>query len=263
MDPTSLLSLPNRPGFRHDRRGVVLSIPLMDYEAARELQWRLHEERLADRRPDTLVLLEHEPVMTLGRTTKTAHWNGMRKAPGARGLRVIESERGGSVTYHGPGQIVGYPIVKLRQFCAGPKAYVRMLEDVLIRVLAEWGIEGYRTDRFVGVWVNDPDDPNGPPAKIASIGVKIARGVTLHGFALNATVDLEPFAGIMPCGLEGCRVTSMAEVLPKEVAPDEVRRQITRCFGDVFGLDWEDSPLQAPSAAHVNIRAGHVPGLVG
>ena len=111
----------------------------MEYEAARQFQWRLHDERLADVRPDTLVLLEHEPVMTLGRTTKHAHWNGLHAVPGARDLRVIESERGGSVTYHGPGQIVGYPIVRLRQFCAGPKAYVRMLEEVLIRVLSKWG----------------------------------------------------------------------------------------------------------------------------
>lgn len=263
MDPASLRSLPDRPGSRHGRLGVVLSIPLMDYEAARRFQWRLHEERLADRQPDTLVLLEHEPVMTLGRTTKTAHWNGLRAAPGDRGFRVLECERGGSVTYHGPGQIVGYPVVRLRQFCAGPKAYVRMLEEVLIRVLAEWGIAGYRTDTFVGVWVNDPDDPDRPPAKIAAIGVKIARGVTLHGFALNVAVDLQPFADIVPCGIEGCRVTSMTEVLRGNVAPDEVRRQIARCFGDVFGLEWQDSPLQAPPAADVNVGARHVSGLVG
>ncbi len=261
MDPASLRSLPNRPGSRPGRHGVILSIPLIGYEAARQLQWRLHEERLADRRPDTLMLLEHEPVMTLGRTTKDAHWQGLRAT--ARGLRVIESERGGSVTYHGPGQIVGYPIVRLRQYCAGPKAYVRLLEETLIRVLAEWGINGYRTETFVGVWVDNPDDPDGPPAKIASIGVKIARGVTLHGFALNATVDLEPFAGIVPCGIEGCRVTSMAEVLRREVAPDRVRQQIARCFGDVFGVEWRDSPLQAPPAADVNVRARHVSGLVG
>ena len=263
MDPSSLLPLPNRTAFRPRRRGVVLSIPLMDYEAARRLQWRLHDERHADVRPDTLVLVEHEPVLTLGRTTKAAHWSGLRAAPGIRGIRVLESERGGSVTYHGPGQVVGYPIVRLRQFCAGPKAYVRMLEEVLIRVLAEWGITGYRTDRFVGVWVNDPADPNGPPAKIAAIGVKIARGVTLHGFALNVTVALEPFAGIMPCGIDRCRVTSMTEVLRARVAPDDVRQRIARCFGDVFGLAWQDSPLQAPPAADVNIRTRHVSGLVG
>ena len=263
MDASSLLSLPPRPGYRPARSGVVVSIPLMEYEAARRLQWRLHDERLAESRPDTLVLLEHESVITLGRTTKNAHWNGQRTVPGHRGLRVVDSERGGSVTYHGPGQVVGYPIVRIRQFCAGPKAYVRMLEEVLIRVLSEWGIKGYRAEKFVGVWVNDPADPAGPLAKIAAMGVKIARGVTMHGFALNVTVDLEPFAGIVPCGIEGCRVTSMAEVLRGQVDPEAVRRQIARCFADVFGLEWKESPLQAPPAADVNVGTRHVPGLVG
>ncbi len=263
METSSLPALPHRPCSRPGRPGVVLSIPLMEYEAARQLQWRLHDERFENVRPDTLVLLEHEPVMTLGRTTKHAHWNRVHAVSGDRGLRVIESERGGSVTYHGPGQVVGYPIVKLRQFCAGPKAYVRMLEEVLIRVLSKWGIKGYRVEKFAGIWVNDPADPAGPSAKIAAMGVKIARGVTLHGFALNVTVALAPFAGIVPCGIDGCRVTSMAEVLRGEVELHEVRRQIARCFGDVFGLEWQDSPLQAPPAADVNIRARHVPGLVG
>ena len=263
METSSLPALPHRPCSRPGRPGVVLSIPLMEYEAARQLQWHLHDERCENVRPDTLVLLEHEPVMTLGRTTKHAHWNRVHAVSGDRGLRVIESERGGSVTYHGPGQVVGYPIVKLRQFCAGPKAYVRMLEEVLIRVLSKWGIKGYRVEKFAGIWVNDPADPDGPSAKIAAMGVKIARGVTLHGFALNVTVALAPFAGIVPCGIDGCRVTSMAEVLRGEVELHEVRRQIARCFGDVFGLEWQDSPLQAPPAADVNIRARHVPGLVG
>ena len=240
MRTSSLRSSPHSPCSRHWRPGVVLSIPLMEYEVARELQWHLHGERLADVRPDTLVLLEHEPVMTLGRTTKHAHWNGLRVRPGGQGLRVIESERGGSVTYHGPGQVVGYPILMLKHCCAGPKAYMRMLEEVIIRVLSEWGITGYRVEKFVGVWVNDPADPAGPLVKIAAMGVKIARGVTLHGFALNVTVDLQPFAGIVPCGIEGCRVTSMAHVLRREVKPDEVRHRIVRSFGDVFGLEWQE-----------------------
>ena len=166
---------------------------------------------------------------------------GLMRCPEGVVFRVIESERGGSVTYHGPGQVVGYPIVKLKHFCPGPKAYMRMLEEVIIRVLADWGIEGRRVDKFVGVWVQDSVDPDGSLAKIAAMGVKIARGVTLHGFALNVTVDLAPYAGIVPCGIEGCRVTSMAEVLGRKVDPDEVRDRITRCFGDVFGLDWKDS----------------------
>jgi lipoate-protein ligase B len=240
MDPSSLLALPTRPGSRSEFPGEVLSLPLMDYEAARRLQWRLHEERVSDVRPETLVLVEHEPVLTLGRTAKDAHWNGLDAVSEGRGLRVIESERGGSVTYHGPGQVVGYPIVKLRHFCPGPKAYMRMLEEVIIRVLSDWGIEGRRVDKFVGVWVQDPGAPDGPLAKIAAMGVKITRGVTLHGFALNVTVDLAPYAGIVPCGIEGCRVTSMAEVLHRQVSLHDVRHRIARCFGDVFGVYWQD-----------------------
>ncbi len=232
MNPSSSLTHRLRSSVR---LGVVVSIPRMDYEAACRLQWRLHDERLADRRPDTLVLVEHEPVLTLGRTTRNAHRQGLGN------LRVLDSERGGSVTYHGPGQVVGYPILRLRHFCAGPKTYVRRLEEVIIRVLSEWGITGYRVGKFVGVWVKHPAEPEGPLAKIAAIGVKIARGVTLHGFALNVTVDLAPFAGIVPCGIEGCRVTSMADVLQREIEPDAVRHRIARCFGDVFGLEWTES----------------------
>lgn len=240
MDPLSLRSLTPRPGFRSEFPGEILSLPLTDYDAAHRLQWRLHEERVSDVRPDTLVLLEHEPVLTLGRTAKDAHWNGAGAVSGIHGLRVIASERGGSVTYHGPGQIVGYPIVKLKHFCSGPKAYMRMLEEVIIRVLSQWGIKGWRVDKFVGVWVRDPVDPDGSLAKMAAMGVKITRGVTLHGFALNVTVDLAPYAGIVPCGIEGCRVTSMAEVLSRKIEPNEVRDRIVRCFGDVFGLNWRN-----------------------
>ena len=246
MNPSPLLSLSNRPGSRHKLPGEVLSLPLTDYDAARRLQWRLHEERVSDVRPDTLVLVEHEPVLTLGRTARDAHWNGLDAVPGGRDLRVIESERGGSVTYHGPGQVVAYPIVKLKHFCPGPKSYVRMLEEVIIRVLSDWEIEGRRVDKFVGVWVQDPVFQDGALAKIAAMGVKITRGVTLHGFALNVTVDLAPYAGIVPCGIEGCRITSMAEVLGGKVEPDEVRDRITRCFGDVFGLLWQDSRHEVP-----------------
>ncbi len=206
--------------------GVLVLIPCLDYEAGRQLQWRLRDERISDSRLDTLLLLEHEPVMTLGRTTKDAHWGGQVDVLRNKGLQVVESERGGSVTYHGPGQIIGYPILRLRNFCSGPKAYMRMLEEVIIRVLADWGIEGQRVENFVGVWVRDPKNPDGSLAKVAAMGVKISRGVTMHGFALNVTVDLEPFQYIIPCGIEGCRVTSMAKVLGTEPDLEKVREQI-------------------------------------
>ncbi len=230
----------HREQSRPRRAGAVVSIPLMEYEAARRLQWRLRDERLAELRPDTLVVLEHQPVLTLGRTTKTAHWKGQTAARAHHNIPVRESDRGGSVTYHGPGQIVGYPIVMLKNFCSGPKVYVRMLEEVVIRVLAEWGIAGSRVEKLAGVWVRDPLRADGALAKIAAMGVKIARGVTQHGFALNVTVNLAPFRGIQPCGIEGCRVTSMAVVLGRACELHKVREQIARHFGDVFGLEWKE-----------------------
>ena len=226
--------------------GVLVSSPLIEYEAARRFQWSLCENRIADSCPDTLVVLEHQPVMTLGRTTKEAHWKGQTDVFKNRGIQVIACERGGSVTYHGPGQIVGYPILRLRSFCSGPKTYMRMLEEMIIRVLAEWGIEGQRVDKLVGVWAADPQNPIGPLAKIAAMGVKITRGVTMHGFALNATVDLEPFKYIVPCGIEDCRVTSMTELLGSEPDLQLVRDQIADHFAEVFGIEWTERVTEIP-----------------
>ncbi len=224
----------------------MLSISFLEYEESRQLQWHLRDERIAGQGADTLLLTEHASVITLGRTTKGVHWRGQIDALRAERFQVIETERGGSVTYHGPGQIVGYPILKLRSFCPGPKTYMRMLEDVLIRVLGEWGIVGQRQEKFVGVWVRDPKSPDGSLAKIAAMGVKIARGVTTHGFALNVTVDLVPFHLIVPCGIEGCRVTSMAEVLGKELDLKKVREQIAHHFANVFGLEWTERIDEIP-----------------
>jgi len=234
--------------------GMFASFPHLNFEETRRVQCHFRDERIADIRNDTLILVEHESVVTLGRTTKEAHWEGQVQALENKGIQVIESERGGSVTYHGPGQIIGYPILRLRNYCSGPKAYMRMLEEVIIRVLAEWGIEGQRVEKLVGVWVRDPKNPDGPLAKIAAMGVKISRGVTMHGFALNVTVDLEPFKLIVPCGIEGCRVMSMAGVLGKEPNLEKVREQIANHFAEVFGIKWterttEISPHFPPKGA--------------
>ena len=250
--------------------GVLISVPLLEFVAARRLQWRLCDERIADRQTDTLVLVEHDPVVTLGRTTKAEHWNGQTHRLTDRGIQVIACARGGSVTYHGPGQIVGYPILRLRNFCSGPKVYVRMLEDVLIQVLADWNIEGQRREKFVGVWVRDPRDSMAHFAKIAAIGVKISHGVTRYGFALNVTVDLEPFHYIVPCGIVDCRVTSMAEVLGTGPDLQRVRNRIAHHFAQVFDVEWmeqfTDVPphlrpapsSQSPAAADVDVGSRDV-----
>ncbi len=229
------------------RPGVVVSISRLNYAKARMLQCHLRDELIADGRNDTLILVEHESVMTIGRTTKSDHWVHQVDDLCRRGIPVVEAERGGSVTYHGPGQIVGYPILRLRNYCSGPKAYMRLLEEVLIRVLAEWGIRGQRIDKFVGVWVQNPINPDGPLAKIAAMGVKISRGVTMHGFAINVTVDLDPFQYIVPCGIDGCRVTSLTEVLGREPDLQKVREQIAHHFAEVFGIEWTERSTEISS----------------
>ena len=224
------------------RPGILMSFDHLHYEKAWELQRRLVEERIADRRPDTLVLLEHEPVFTIGRSGQSAHWGGDQNSLQAAGYSVYHVERGGSVTYHGPGQIVGYPILRLSHFCPGPKGYMRLLDEVLIRTLAYWGITGRWTDKLIGVWVGEETRE-----KIAAMGVRIAGGVTMHGFALNVNVDLEPFRRIVPCGIAGCRVTSMQAILGKPIDISMVRRRIAEVFAQVFGLDWTQwTPAEKP-----------------
>lgn len=212
--------------------GTLIIRDQVAYRVAWELQHALVQQRVANQCLDTLVLLEHPPVFTVGRRGHAAHWGGeegLRLAP----YPVYHVERGGSVTYHGPGQIVGYPILRLNRFCAGPKAYVHLLEEVLIRTLSSWSIQGRRVDRLPGVWVGQES-----PAKIAAIGVRILHGVTMHGFALNVTVDLEPFSRIVPCGIPQCRVTSMADLLGRPLDLETVREQLAADFANVFGLEW-------------------------
>lgn len=215
--------------------GTLVQLGRVDYQTA----WRLQRQRLANRVagrcPDTLVLLEHEPVFTAGRTACASHWGGEAEATQVAGIPLLRVERGGSVTYHGPGQLVGYPILKMRRVCDGPRAYVRLLEEVIIRTVAQWGLVGRRLEGRPGVWVG-----HDPPAKIAAIGARIEQGVTMHGFALNVDMDLTPFSHIVPCGLAGCRVTSMAAACGESVDIGEVRRQLAKEFAAVFGLAWTE-----------------------
>jgi len=212
---------------------IKLSHPI-PYQTAWALQQQLHAERLAGASPDALLLLEHQPVYTMGRRTASAHLGQGETVLRQNGATVETVNRGGSITYHGPGQLIGYPILQLSHYAQGPKAYVRLLEDVLIGTLALWGIEGHRVDKNPGVWVrSDQGD-----AKIASIGIRIDRGVTLHGFALNVDLDLAPFSHIMPCGLAGCTTTSLAELCHTSVSIALVAEQIAEIFSGLFKISW-------------------------
>jgi lipoate-protein ligase B len=228
---------PALPAVDVTRRAVLLNYNRLAYEPAWALQRALREARFADRRADTLILLEHEPVFTIGRTGQERHWGGDETLQRRSGCPVVHVERGGSVTYHGPGQLVGYPILRLARFCTGPKAYMHMLGEVLIRTLAAWDISARWGEPSIGVWVG-----RDRPAKIAAMGVRVERGVTMHGFALNVTVDLRPFDLIVPCGLDGAGVTSMARVLGHEVEVAAVRTRLATSFAEVFGLEWVEDP---------------------
>ncbi|MEK7797492.1 MAG: lipoyl(octanoyl) transferase LipB [Nitrospirota bacterium] len=208
--------------------GHLLDLGLTDYQDACRLQMHAHQARVEDRIGDALLLTEHLPVYTLGRTARAAHVGERGAGEAINGIPVRAADRGGSVTYHGPGQVVGYPILKLRDYCAGPKAYVARLEETVILALAELGVPSGRRSGMPGVWVVD--------RKIAAVGVRVSRGVTRHGFALNVVNDLRPFSAIIPCGLAGFGVTSVAKERGALVGFDQAVRAVLGAFQEVFGL---------------------------
>jgi lipoyl(octanoyl) transferase len=201
----------------------------MPYAESLELQRRLVEERKADRTGDVLLLVEHPHVLTLG--VRTGGGRRHILVPDERltslGIDVFEAGRGGDVTYHGPGQLVGYPIIDLKPDRCDVHRYVRDLEDVLIRTVADFGIAVARVDGLTGVWAGDD--------KLAAIGVRISRWVTSHGFALNVTTDLDYFRLIVPCGIADRGVTSMAKLLKRRVTLAEVEPRLVDQFSSVFG----------------------------
>lgn len=245
----------------------VLQLGTIDYASGLRLQEKLVELRKAERVGDAILLLEHTPVITLGRNAKSAN---VLASPGLlvqRGVEVHECDRGGDVTFHGPGQLVAYPIFDLRGIASenanrktlGVIEYVRRLEEVLIRTCAEFGISTKRIPGLTGVWTGvrgvaeSSIQPNGrgrpsphelyPEAKIAALGVHISRGVTSHGIALNVSTDLSFFNLIVPCGIASKPVTSIEKELHRVVPMQDVAHALSRNFGTVFSSQmlWVDS----------------------
>jgi lipoate-protein ligase B len=226
--PSPALDVP----YPHEGAVRVFSDPV-PYLHAWTLQSRLHEERVRNQVPDTVLILEHRPVYTLGRRTTTSHWGGNASLLCENGTELHHVNRGGSITFHGPGQIVVYPILKLARHATGPRQLVWLLEEVIIQVLERWNITGSRIIGKPGVWIMTPS-----PQKIAFLGIRIQHGVTLHGFALNVDMDLRPFQRIHPCGFPDCRVTSMAAVRQIAVPVSTVKQELARAFATVFALNW-------------------------
>lgn len=197
------------------------TLGLTDYETALAWQRALVELRQSGAAADSLLLLEHPPVFTLGRGADETFLLHPGRVP------VHRVGRGGEVTFHGPGQLVGYPIIDLRRHGKDVHVYLRTLERVVIAALADWQIDAARRDGLTGVWVGE--------TKIASIGVGVRRWVTSHGFALNVTTDLEYFSAIVPCGLAGVRMTSMQRLLGRAVDMDAVAAVVARRFAETFG----------------------------
>ena len=217
----------------------------LPYGSAWDLQRALLSARQEERVPDVVLTVEHTPVVTVGRVGRAANILVTRALLDARGIDVHHVERGGDVTYHGPGQLVGYPIVNLRALNEDVVRYVRLLEGTLIQAVAAWGIEAERRRGFPGVWVGG--------AKIAAIGIAVKRKVAMHGFALNVEPDLSHFDLINPCGL-GLPVTSLARVLGRSVPLDEVRPVVARSLETAFGVKFEPVPL-ADLRAHLSAAA--------
>src|SRR4051794_18104998 len=222
----------------------TVRLGLRPYDDARRLQIEVATARQDGRIPDTLLLLEHPPVYTKGRRTTADELPMGEDWYRRQGIDVVETDRGGRVTYHGPGQLVGYPIVSLRALsnrdAPGREAeeasridvveYIRRMEKVIVDALGDWGVEAEIVDGLTGVWTPER-------RKIGSIGVHVSRGVTTHGFAINVNNDLQPFEWIVLCGIESCRMTSLTRELGAEQDLDAFATTVRDRFGEIYGRE--------------------------
>ena len=206
----------------------VMQLGLIEYNAAYSIQKELVAKRIRGEVPDTLILLEHEPVITVGRSGSLNNIHISEETRLKEKIALFKINRGGGVTYHGPGQLVGYPILNLNGYGRDIHKFLRLLEEVIIKVLAEYGLEALRVPGLTGVWVGQK--------KIASIGVGVRKWVSFHGFSLNVAPDMKHFSYINPCGLDDDRMTSMKELLGREICVDDVREKVVKNFSEVFGV---------------------------
>ncbi|HEY3191174.1 MAG TPA: lipoyl(octanoyl) transferase LipB [Solirubrobacterales bacterium] len=213
---------------------LIARCGLVPYEEARRAQKRIEARRQAGDIPDVLLLLEHPPVYTKGRRTEPGELGMGEDWYRMQGIEVCETDRGGRVTYHGPGQLVGYPIVSLRPYGDNVHEYVRRLERLMIDSLAAYDLEAEVIEGLTGVWIGG-EPPEG--RKIGSIGVHVNRGVTTHGFAVNVNNDLQPFEWVVPCGIEGCRMTSVCRELGAEQDMGAYMEVVSRLFAEIYGRE--------------------------
>ncbi len=206
----------------------ILDLGKRDYKQVWDIQKELHEKRVNDEICDTLILVEHNPVVTIGRSGKMENIRipiGLLKE---RGIDFYQIERGGDVTFHGPGQLVGYPIFNIKQGLAGIRVFIEKIEDVIIGVLSDFTIKAQKKEKMIGVWVGEK--------KICSIGIAVRNWVSFHGFALNVNNDLKFFDLINPCGFKDIVMTSMQEILKEEIPMIDVKDSVVKNFGKIFNV---------------------------
>ncbi len=204
----------------------VLDLDKRNYKEVWELQKTIHEKRVNEELPNTLLLVEHNSVITMGKSGQESNVLFPVEFLKEKGVDFYHIERGGDATYHGPGQLVGYPIFNVRDGLAGIKPFINGMEEAIIAALRAFGIEGYKRKEMIGVWTES--------GKICSIGVAVKKWVSFHGFALNVNTDMSYFDLIVPCGLKNVEMTSMQRILGKAIPMSAVKRSIVRSFGDVF-----------------------------
>jgi lipoyl(octanoyl) transferase len=213
----------------------VVELGRTEYQQCWELQQRLFRLRLEGEIPDLLLLTEHQPVFTIGKSGAEKHLLASDEELKADGVPFVRNDRGGDITYHGPGQLVGYPILDLHNYYLDLHRYLRDLEEVIIRSLEVFGLVGERIPGLTGVWIGNK--------KICAIGVKSSRWVTMHGFALNINTKLSYFEKIIPCGIAEKGVTSMQQLLRREIEVTRVQQTIREQFGEVFAAKIQTSSL--------------------
>jgi lipoate-protein ligase B len=207
----------------------VIDLGSSGYKEVWDLQKELHGQRVEKRIPNTLILVEHKPVITMGKSGQDVNVLYPVEFLKKKGIEYYQIERGGDVTFHGPGQLVGYPIFNVKDGLAGIKPFINGIEDVIIRSLGDYNVAAYRKEKMIGVWTDK--------GKVCSIGVAVKRWVSYHGFALNVNTDLSYFDLIVPCGLKNVEMTSMQEILGKEISMEKVKQSVIRNFSAIFKSD--------------------------
>lgn len=212
-----------------EKKLSYFDLGIIDYKKAWDLQRDIFNQRLENNISDVLLLLEHPHTYTLGKTADKKHLVGSEEYLKKNEISVYDIDRGGDITYHGPGQIVGYPIINLKNWYQDTHKYLRALEETIIKTCADYGVTAGREPEYTGVWIED--------RKIAAIGIKVSRWITMHGFAFNINSDLTFFGGIIPCGIQDKAVTSLENETGKKIDIQEVKINLRKNFKQIFNYD--------------------------